>query len=193
VRPVIFVIALAFAPIVGIAIGPAYAAEVVALADLEGAMVEADVHRDQIVRNQKGTTSLKMQQTWQVSIDDQKYVEYKVTTTRRGPGGTQTAKPNLSTRALDEPYKTPSRGGGEALWAFTDGTLIFTRTFPSGAYRLKFAFAKGQSGLTCTVTEAFARENGRGEIKMISPFSGNEVTIVSAKQLPSTCHVTRKN
>ena len=72
-----------------------------------------------------------------------------------------------------------------------ESALTFVRTLPSGAYRVNIAFAHAADVPTCTVTGAFARENGRGPIQLISPFSGDRVTILSARQVASNCKVTR--
>jgi hypothetical protein len=72
-RNLVFIIAAAFASLLDIAVGRAPAAgEPAALADLEGVAVEADVHREQTVRNQKGTASVKVHQNWQISLDPQR-------------------------------------------------------------------------------------------------------------------------
>ena len=162
------------------------------MSDLEGLVIEADIHREQEVRRQGGTRSVRIHQNWKLSVDADKTLEFTLNTTSRGPGGgTRTAEPNFGSFKLDESRKVTSRGGGEAVWKFADGTLTFIRTLPSGAFRVNYAFTRGPSGLTCTVTDAYARENGIGEIRMTSAFGG-EVTIISTKQLPSTCKVTRK-
>ena len=162
------------------------------MSDLEGLVIEADIHREQEVRRQGGTRLVRIHQNWKLSVDADKTLEFTLNTTSRGPGGgTRTAEPNFGSFKLDESREVTSRGGGEAVWKFADGTLTFIRTLPSGAFRVNYAFTRGPSGLTCTVTDAYARENGIGEIRMTSAFGG-EVTIISTKQLPSTCKVTRK-
>jgi hypothetical protein len=167
-------------------------AQPVTLSDLEGLTIEADVHREQNVRRQGRAASVRVHQSWRFSIGPDKVVENTINTTMRTPHGTQTEEPAFNKFTLEQPKKIWSRGGGEAVWKFADETLTFVRTFPSGAYRIAFAFARTPSGLTCTVTDAFAREGGKGEIKMQSAFGGGEVTIISARQLPSTCKVGKQ-
>jgi hypothetical protein len=127
-----------------------------------------------------------------LSINADKSVEMTVDITRHGPDGTRKAKPSSGSFTLDEAKELPSSLGGEGVWRFEDGSLSFIRTFPSGAYRVTFAFTRGSAGLTCAVNETFARENGQGEIRIRSPFAGGEVTLVSTKQLSSSCTVTKK-
>ena len=169
------------------------AAQAVTLSDLEGQAVEAEVLREQVGRRQGQTSTARLHQSWKLSINADKSVEMTVSTTRHGSDGTRKAKPSSGLFKLDEVKELPSSIGGEGVWRFEDGSLSFIRTFPSGAYRAMFAFTRGPAGLTCTVGETFARENGRGEIRILSPFAGGgEVTLVSTKQLSSSCTVTKK-
>src|SRR5206468_1886406 len=133
----------------------------------------------------------KIHQVWKISVGANKAIDVTMDSTARGPGGTRKAKQLVSSFDLDESRVVASRGGGEALWTFADGALTFVRTLPSGAYRVNIAFAHAADVPTCTVTGAFARENGRGPIQLISPFSGDRVTILSARQLASSCKVSR--
>jgi hypothetical protein len=183
--------AIVFAIVCLGALSPRASAEAVTLSDLEGIAVEADVHREQTVRRKDGTASMRIHQNWKFSVTDET-VEHTIQNTTHGPRGTRKAEPNSGTFMLGESREVASRGGGEAVWTFADGTLTFVRTFPSGAYRANFAFSHGPSGLTCSVTAGFAREDGKGEIRLQSPFGGGEVTILSSKQLPSTCKVSKK-
>ena len=186
-------VAVAFWSIVGLATltFPAFT-QPVAFSELEGFAVEADIHRAQDVRREGKTAPVRIHQNWKFSIGAENSIALTVNTTAQTPKGTRKGEPNIGTFTLDEPRKVPSRGGGEAVWKFADGTLSFIRTFPSGAYRAHFAFARDSSGLTCNVTEAFAREDGSGEIRLESAVGGGQVTIVSAKQLPLTCKVSKK-
>jgi hypothetical protein len=161
----------------------------VKFSDLEGAVIDAVIDRDQIVRRNGQTFPVTIEQNWKISVEVPNRVEVTVRSTARGPRGTRQAEPNTGTFTLDQPRGVRSRGGGEALWTFAEGTLTFTRTFQSGAYRSHFAFANAAEGLTCTATGAFARERGKEEIRLESPFGGGMVSIVSAKQTSSSCKV----
>jgi hypothetical protein len=167
-------------------------AQPVTLPDLEGSTVQADVHREQTIRRQGNLRSVRIHQGWRIVIRPNNVIENTVDTTADTPRGTRKAPQNSGTFTLEEPRPVASRGGGEAVWKFANETLTFIRTFSSGAYRVHFAFARSPSGLTCTVSEAFARLDGRGEIKLQSAFGDGEVTIVSAKQVASSCKVDKK-
>jgi hypothetical protein len=165
------------------------AAGEVNFSDLEGAVIEAVIDRDQIVRRGEQTFPVRIQQKWRISIHAENTIDLTVRSTARGPRGTRQAEPNTGTFILDHPRAVRTRGGGDAVWTFAGGTLTFTRTFPSGAFRSHFAFANGSEGLTCTASGAFARERGKEEIRLESPFGGGMVNIVSAKQTSSSCKV----
>lgn len=165
---------------------PAQAAEPVAYADLAGLVVDADIHRTQDVRREGRSFSVQAQQNWKIVIAADKTIEVTVNTTMHGPQGPRKAPQNSGRFTLDESREIQNRGGGQGAWSFADGTLSFTRTFPSGAYRAHFEFARGEAGITCQVTEAFAREDNAKEITLESPFGGR-VSIIRSKQESSTC------
>jgi hypothetical protein len=166
-------------------------AQAVTWSDLQGMTIEADVHREQTIRHNDRTVSERIHQRWKVSTDSDRSLHVTFGVTVRTPKGTKNAPPNSSKFTLDEVRAVWFLGEGEALWTFGDETLTFTRSLPSGAFRAYFAFARAPSALTCAVTVAFGRQDGKGEIKFQSQFGVGEITILSARQLPSTCKVSR--
>jgi hypothetical protein len=158
--------------------------------DLEGLVVEAAIDRDQTVRRGGRTFPVKVHQRWKLTIDADKTVAFTMQPSAQTPRGRRTAKASSGMFTLEEAVEVRSRGGGEAVWTFADGTLTFLRTFPSGAYRVSFAFARAGDRLTCTADSAYARENGTGAIRLESPFGGGEVTIVRSRQVSSRCTVS---
>jgi hypothetical protein len=173
-----------------LAVADAALSQSVTVDDLEGLVVEAAIDRDQTVRLRGRTFPVKVHQRWKLSVGTDKTVEFSMQPTARGPRGTRTAKASSGMFTLEEAVEVQSRGGGEAVWKFADGTLTFLRTFPSGAYRVSFAFARANGRLTCAADSAYARENGRGAIRLESPFGGGEVTIVRERQVSSRCTVS---
>jgi hypothetical protein len=169
---------------------PAFA-QTVTWSELEGVTVEAEHTRDQVIRRQR-QFKVQVKDVMKVVIETDKTIDYSVNTTVRGPRGTRELRPLGGLFTLDQPRDVGSRGGGKALWTFADGTLIFVRTFLSGALRTTFAFERGAEGLTCETKFAFAREDGSGEIRMIAP-DGEKQTIVSAEQISSRCTIRRKS
>jgi hypothetical protein len=154
--------------------------------------VNADIHRQQSVQKKGKRFTIRQHQNWKFYVNDEHVIVFTVQTTVQTPRGTRKPKPNSGRLALDETVQVKSRGGGHAGWSFSDGTLTFTRTYPAGAYRVHYAFARKEDGaMTCSVTEAFAREGGKGAIRLESAFGGT-VTILSSKQLRSSCRVSKK-
>jgi hypothetical protein len=160
--------------------------EAVTFADLAGMLIDADIHRSQDVRRDGKSFSIQAHQNWKIAVGADRTIDLTVNTTVNGPRGTQKAPPNAGRFTLDESRSVQSRGGGQGAWSFADGTLSFIRTFPSGAYRAHFEFSRSDAGITCKVTEAFAREVGANAITLESPFGG-QVTIINSNQLSSTC------
>jgi hypothetical protein len=176
-------------------VAPAFqaSAEEVKFADLEGMIIDANFTRDQVHRREGQTISVKMVGTWKVAIEPEQQVTFTYKVIGHTRRGSREAKPVSATFVLDQKYEMQTRGRGEAMWTFADGALTFTRTQEQGAYRFSFLFADSPNGMACSVKETFARENGRGEIKLRSPFDGSPVTIISAKVVSSSCKVGRKS
>ena len=61
-------------------------AQAVNWSDLEGAVVDADIQRDQRTGRLGLSASVTVQQTWRISIAADKSLEFTVTTTASGPG-----------------------------------------------------------------------------------------------------------
>jgi hypothetical protein len=186
VNPLVITVCCSTLPLASFALP---AAGQVQFSDLEGVVVEAVIDRDQTVRRGPQTFPVRIQQNWKIAIHAGNTIDLTVRSTARGPRGTREAEPNTGTFVLDRPRAVRSRGGGDALWTFSDATLTFTRTFQSGAFRSHFSFANGPDGLTCTAGASFARERGKDEIKLESPFGGGLVSILDAKQVASSCKV----
>jgi hypothetical protein len=170
-------------------LAPTLSADDVTLAELEGVPLQAEIGMEQTVRRQGGTAQATITQQWSLTINSDRTVGFDVASTARSALGTRKAEPVRGTVALEEARQIPTLGGGLAMWSFAAGTLTFTRTLPGGAYRVRFVFERAPQGLICTVNAGYARENGKGAIRLQSPFGGGEVTIVDARQVASSCNV----
>ena len=164
--------------------------QTVAWSELEGLTVLAETTRHQVVQRQQ-TLQLRVHDVMTVSIEPGNIINFLNNTTVHGPRGANKHEPAAATFTLDVTRPVARSGGGDALWRFSDGTLTFMRTFPSGARRMTFAFARGPNGLTCTASFAFAREDGSGPIRTVTP-KGQPQTILSATQLSSQCKVVER-
>jgi hypothetical protein len=165
----------------------------VTFADLEGLAIEAEIVREQVNRRDGRTFPVQVKQTWTVMVEGGKTIKTTVRAVARGARRTRETEPLSAVDTLDQPRQVVSQGGGEAVWTFADGVLTYIRTYPSGARRIGFSFARGPDGLTCVANFAFARENGTGDIRLDSRFSGRNTTIVSARQLSSNCRVAKRD
>jgi len=170
-------------------LGPA-AGEPMTVADLEGTALQAEVAFDQTARRQGRTALVKTTQRWMLKVDPDRTVTFQLESTARSPMGTRNAEPSRGMFTLDESRQVMgTRGRGEGVWTFADGTLTFVRTLLSGAFRVAFALRREGDRLTCAVEASFARETGGGPVRLRSPYTGDEVTILQAKQMSSSCTV----
>ena len=167
------------------------AAEPLTEAELEGIVLQAEIGMDQTVRRQGRTGPGKVTQRWRVTVEPDRTVSFTLESTARTPAGTRKAEPARGVFTLDEPRKVRNRGSGEGIWRFADGTLTFLRTLPAGAFRVSFALDRVGDRLTCKAEAAYAREDGRGPIRLESPYTGDEITIVSARQVSTSCKLSR--
>ena len=161
----------------------------ITITDLAGATVEANINRRQNMQREGRAYSVQTHQNWKFEIHADRTIDMTVSTTFQGPRGVRKAPPNAGRFSLEESRDVRSRGGGQGMWSFDEGTLHFTRTFPSGAYRAHFSFSRSETGINCEVTEAFAREDSSKPITLASPVDGGRVSIIDSKQEPSDCRV----
>ena len=175
--------------------GPA-AAQTVAWPELEGLVVQAEITRQQVAQRQK-TFEQRVHDVIKISIEPGDFIDYSITTTVHGPGGTTKLDPAGALYRLNVVRHIAGggrgAGAGDALWTFADGTLSFLRTYPAGARRHTIAFARDSTGLKCTASTAFAREDGSGPVRIQAP-DGQFTTILRFTPLSSQCKVfERKN
>ena len=156
---------------------------------LEGFIVEANIVRDQLTQRDGRQVPQQAHTSWRLVIGPGLSIQSTVNATFHNPHGQSKAEPVTGSFILDQSRHVGSRGGGQGMWHFEEGTLTFTRTFEQGAFRIKFAFSRKDEGLSCQASESFARENGTGPIAMRSAIDGQPVTIVRAKQISSNCRV----
>ena len=165
----------------------------VTFSDLDGLVIEADIVRDQVVRREGWEFVTENTVRWKVVIGPGDAIENTVSQTSQTSRGDHKSRPMTNSYILGAAREVKTQGGGTGAWEFADGTLSFTRTFKQGGYRASFAFARGAGGLTCTVSDTFGREDGRGAIVMESVIDGSEVTIIRSKLLSTNCRVVKRS
>jgi hypothetical protein len=163
----------------------------VTFADLQGMTIEAAVVYQQQVRRDGQVFANRMRQTWTTVIGPGDAIRSTSSNTSEGPRGSRTSAPRTGSFTLGKPRTVSDLGGGDAVWAFTNGTLNYLRTYRgAGGYKRTFTFTRAGGGLNCSVRTAFARETGVGRIDLESPF-GSQVEILSSKQISSSCRVSQ--
>jgi hypothetical protein len=163
----------------------------VTFADLQGATIEASVVHHQVRRRDGQVVSGETRQTWRTVIGPGDTIHSTSSNTAYGPRGSRSSAPRSGSFTLGKPRPVSDLGGGHAVWAFTNGTLNYLRTYrAAGGYKRTFSFTRSGAGLTCTIRTAFAREDGVGNIDFESPMGGR-VEILSSKQVSSSCRVSK--
>jgi carbohydrate-selective porin OprB len=163
----------------------------ITLADLQWSEVHMKIARDQVVRREGRQFPVRVNMDLKLAIGFEG-IEQTFTSTAHGPRGTRQSQPMIGSFIVNRVRDVRSLGGGRAVWQFADGTLTFMRTYKQGAYRRTVAFTRGAQGLTCTVSESFARENGTGSIELNSLMDGRPTTIVRWKPVSSSCRVAKR-
>ena len=80
-------VSAAFRPILClVALSAPASAQEVTLSDLEGLVIEADIHREQEVRRQGGTRLVRIHQNWKLSVDADKTLEFTLNTSIQARG-----------------------------------------------------------------------------------------------------------
>jgi hypothetical protein len=168
-------------------------AQVVMLAELDGAAIESRTIRQQTVRTGGVDRSGRFQSDLEVFFGPGHVVRIKQTTTWHGPDGR--GGPMINQQAplrIGTPKVAMNRGGGYRLAVFLDGTLTFMRTYRQGGYKIEIRLARAADGLTCTSRETYLRELGADSIAMDSLSSGRPAVVVSSKQISSACRLIKR-
>jgi hypothetical protein len=166
--------------------------QAVTFADLDGLAIETSIVRDQVVRREGSQFLTENDVRWQLVIGPGDAIENTQSQTSHTARGDHKSRPRTVSYVLGKEHEEWSQGGGTAVWEFKNGTLTYMRTFKQGAYRADVVFSRGADGLTCTVTDSFAREGGQGALVMQSLIDGSEVTIISTNLVSSSCRVVNR-
>lgn len=165
----------------------------VTFADLDGVTIETRVVTDQVVQRQGREFQVQFQEDLKLVIGPGDLIDGTFNPTSYTLRGVKKGKVITFLTKLDRMGETNSSGGGTTIWKFRDGTLTFLRTFKEGALKRTIVFVRSAEGLTCTANLSLARENGVGSLSMNSAIDDVPLKIISAKQMSSTCRVTKPN
>ena len=172
----------------GASVGSA-SADKLAIADLDGLVIESTVAREQLNRFNGQEVMNIVDQSSTVEIGPLPDLK---STMRQQIRGRPDVPPMTATFRIGETRQVGSFGGGDGEWTFDDDMLTFTRSFKQGAFRFQIAIAKKAEAYECGATLSFAREGGSGQIVFWSPTARTDVTIVSWRQLSSSCRASKR-
>jgi hypothetical protein len=171
---------------------PALAEEKVTFAELQGASLEATFVIDQVVRRNGREIPVRVENDWKIQFHAGDVIHHTTTPTVTGPRGQRKGAVSSAQFTLGKSQTVMGRGGGQGLYTFSDGNLVFMRTFKKGAFRMSIAFAHQSDKLGCTVNASLAREGGVGGLEMASGVDGQPIAIMSYKQVSSVCHLKKQ-
>jgi hypothetical protein len=165
--------------------------QTVTLSDIEGTILEIRSLRQQTSRREGRERSNQIQSDIRITIDAGGMIHFSGTPTAYTKRGTRKGKPTSGKWTLEQTRELPTRGGGHGVWIFEDATLTFLRTYKGGALKRTIPFARDAKGLTCNYNETLVREEGVSGIVLESGIDGVPTTILSAKQISSSCRVMK--
>jgi hypothetical protein len=165
-------------------------AQPLSFAELEGSRVEVIIFREQINHFNNNDFRLQIDENWLLEIGPSEWLSHTTTAQARGR---PTAPTNKGTFQLGIPREVSSVGGGIGLWSFNDNTLVWTRTFIEGAYRLEISFTRKEQLIECSAKQSYARENGGKIVMWISGAGANgaNVETKSWRQISSKCQMLK--
>ena len=170
----------------------AAAAQTVTQTDLEGYAVEARVVMNQQLHREGREFPAQLDQRIRLRFLPDNAVQFHVSSTSHTPRGTRQGPDQKGRVVIGKVSEAKSLDGGQAVWVFEDGTLTTLRTYGNaGGYKRTIIFTRDGKGLNCIVKGSYVREEGVGRIATRSAIDNVPVTILSAKQGPSDCKVSK--
>lgn len=159
-------------------------------ADLEGAVVDARVILDQQVRREGRQFGVQLHQQIRIAFLPDGKIEFSITPTSHSPRGVRRGAARKGTTTFGKARESKFLGGGQTVWIFEDEALTSLRTYAgAGGYKRTIAFARQGQSITCSIKETFVREEGVGRVALRSGIDSAPVTVLSAKQVGSSCRV----
>lgn len=163
----------------------------VTIGEFVGAVVTARIIQEQVIRRDGNQFPVRQQADLHLVVRSNTKIERQIYQTSYSPRGVRKANSGKLSFTLEQPTEPKFLGSGHAVWFFDKETLTNLRVYKGGAFKREILFARGASGLTCTVTDAFLREDGVGSIELRSAVDGTPVKLISSKQVSSSCQVTK--
>jgi hypothetical protein len=162
--------------------------QTVAFTAIEGAKIHAKLVTEMLAQREGRQGQVTQETDWQIYVEPEGKISFSFRPTSHTPRGTRAGQIRATSAKLDEPWYTEN---GQAVWQFKDNELVFVRSYKEGAVRTIIALKQEKQNLTCAATSSYARERGKGGLVLNSPIDGVPVTILSWKQVSSSCQITR--
>jgi hypothetical protein len=168
-------------------------AQAVTPADLEGYAVDTRVVMDQRIRREGRELNVQVHFRAQVTFEPENVIRFEFSSTAFGPRGSRQAPTQKGRALLGKVVEPRNLDGGQAVWVFDDGALTTLRTFGNaGGFKRTISFERdGAGAFSCKINAAHLREEGVGRVATRSPVDNVPVTILSSKQVSSTCKVSK--
>jgi hypothetical protein len=172
---------------------PASAQQLIALAELQGKIMQATALSDRVMRRDGRQFPEQYQTDWKIIFEPGDTIDVTFIGTSSTARGKVQSPIDRWRPKLEQPRETPTRGGGHMIWIFDNGALNFLRTYEGGAMKASFTFARGGEVPTCAASVLWLREVGVSAIILKSFVDNARLEILSSKQASSRCQVTTPN
>jgi hypothetical protein len=173
------------------ALSPAWA-QPMTLADLEGAVIDVRLLREQRISREGREFSNQFQSDFKLEIGPAGRIRSTFSPTAYTSKGTRTGKVMSGWFTLEQPREVKTSGSGHGVWIFDDGTLTYLRTFHGGGLKMVVTFARNTGEFTCRASESFLREEGVRGIVLESAIDGVPAIVLSAKPISGNCRISKQ-
>jgi hypothetical protein len=160
----------------------------IAFEDLHGLTIVADITHEQRIRREGREFTSVYQREWTLVMGPAETFQISFTPMSHAPRKVR-GETTRSVAKLGEIRQVRGSGGGQGIWTFRGGALVFLRTYKVGAGKLTIEFNRGADGLVCAASYAFAYEAGKPFIVLDSTFSGKPSLVVADRRLSGHCRV----
>ncbi|MET0278490.1 MAG: hypothetical protein ABW198_09170 [Pseudorhodoplanes sp.] len=176
---------IAFVPVAALA-------QPVTPADLEGNVLEARLVVAQQIRREGREFPVEVHQQLRFVFRPERVVEWSMIPVSHTPRGVRQGPTQTGRVAMNKVVDARGPGGGQAIWLFEDGTLTTLRTFGGdGGFKRTISFTREGNGFACSLKSTFMREEGVGRIATRSVIDNVPLTILSARQVSSSCRIAK--
>lgn len=168
-------------------------AQTVTPADLQGYAVDTRVVMDQRIRRDGRDINVQVHFRAQIAFEPDNVILFEFSSTSFGPRGSRQMPVQKGRALLGKVVEPRNLDGGQVVWVFEDGALTTLRIFGNaGGFKRTISFTRdGAGAFTCTINAAHLREDGVGRVATRSPVDNAPVTILSSKQVSSSCKVSK--